>query len=320
MSPPSLPAPSPLPPPIPPPPSLPIPPPLSLPPLFPLSHPHTQLDPRLFPREPQWLNCLGSQPHLRGYPCGLWMLMHTVTLLTLPVKARSSLSSRHKVNTKEALHILSSFVKTFFSCETCRTHFSEMALTLADSDVLYNGDAVLWLWEAHNTVNNRLKNAPSTDPTQPKVLFPLHNMCPYCYTRVGQDAADHRDGSKPSWNNTAFSEGESLLHSPIAKRDIDFFWNRTAVLLFLWNFYCVNRSDHTAPFEILHAAWPQTFERDHDVPKLPHIARNDLEFSIYDLGLCVLAYLVCGGLLAVLAHWLVVRKRVTFSRTLLPLR
>ena len=242
--------------------------------------------------------------------------MHTVTILTLPVKARSSLSSRHKINTKEALHILSDFVKTFFSCESCRAHFSEMALTLADSGVLNNGDAVLWLWEAHNTVNNRLVNAVSTDPTQPKVLFPLHNMCPYCYAQVDPD---HRGESKPFWNNTDFTEGESLLRSPAAKRNVNYLWNKTAVLLFLWNFYRVNKSDHTAPFEILHAAWPGAFVHDHGVPKLLHIARNNLEFSVYDIGLCLLAYLACGVLLAALAHWLVVRRRLSFRRALLPL-
>lgn len=241
------------------------------------------------------------------------MLMHTTTLLTLPVKARSSLPPHHRIKTKEALHILSNFVKQFFSCETCRTHFSEMAQTLSDSGVLHHGDAVLWLWEAHNTVNKRLKDDLSTDPFQPKVLFPSHHMCPYCYTQVGQGTEGRNN---PSWDNTGFREGESMLHSP--EGNFRYSWNKTAVLLFLWNFYLVDRSDNTTSFEVLHAAWPERYQNR--AIRVPQSANNDLEFNIYDIGFCLLAYLACGGLLAILAHWLVVRRRKTFLRTLLPLR
>ena len=272
-----------------------------------------QLDPHLFPKEPRWSNCLGSKPHFRGYPCSLWMLMHTTTLLTLPVKARSSLPPQHRIKTKEALHILSNFVKQFLSCESCRTHFSQMAQTLSNSGILHHGDAVLWLWEAHNTVNNRLKNDLSTDPVQPKALFPSYQTCPYCYTRAGQETGG---GHYPSWDNTGFREGESMLHSP--EENFRYYWNKTAVLLFLWNFYLVDRSDNTTSFEVLHAAWPERY-RNSPI-RVPRSANNDLEFNIYDIGFCLLAYLACGGLLAVLAYWLIVRRKKSFSRTLLPLR
>ena len=97
-----------------------------------------------------------------------------------------------------------------------------------------------------------------------------------------------------------------------------YYWNKTAVLLFLWNFYLVDRSDNTTSFEVLHAAWPERY-RNSPI-RVPRSANNDLEFNIYDIGFCLLAYLACGGLLAVLAHWLIVRRKKTFSRTLLPLR
>lgn len=77
------------------------------------------------------------------------------------------------------------FVKHFLSCEECSKHFNEMAEARRLSAVVEPQEAVLWLWRAHNEVNQRLKGAPSDDPAFPKQQFPPASICPNC--RSGAD-------------------------------------------------------------------------------------------------------------------------------------
>ena len=144
------------------------------------------------------------------------------------------------------------FVKNFFSCEECRTHFTEMAEELRKKPISYEGDAILWLWEAHNIVNIRLKDDPSSDPQHPKALFPPYKLCPYCYTRGRHSLAD----SLPDLGNVGFCLGESLLPDYHNVEDIQFTWNRTAVLLFLINFYGMGQFNNIPRHHLVAAAWP----------------------------------------------------------------
>jgi len=41
-------------------------------------------------------------------------------------------------------------------------------------------EAVLWLWEAHNVVNKRLKGDLTEDPVHPKIQFPSVTSCMTC--------------------------------------------------------------------------------------------------------------------------------------------
>ena len=112
-----------------------------------------------------------------------------------------------------------------------------MALSLSTEPLQHDGDAVLWLWEAHNSVNKRLEGGASTDPMFPKVQFPARDVCPYCYV----------SGDNPEPGAIA------MVEAPDA--DSRRIWNRTAVLLFLWNFYSLNHSDFTTANVVLKAAW-----------------------------------------------------------------
>lgn len=42
-------------------------------------------------------------------------------------------------------------------------------------------NTVLWLWEAHNEVNDRLKGDETEDPEFPKIQFPTKESCKSCY-------------------------------------------------------------------------------------------------------------------------------------------
>jgi len=50
------------------------------------------------------------------------------------------------------------------------------------SSVVRADEAVLWLWRAHNEVNERLKGAASEDPAFPKQQFPPASLCPSCHS------------------------------------------------------------------------------------------------------------------------------------------
>jgi thiol oxidase len=48
-------------------------------------------------------------------------------------------------------------------------------------------EAILWLWRAHNNVNRRLVDSPSSDPQFPKQQFPPRFLCPDCRLANAQD-------------------------------------------------------------------------------------------------------------------------------------
>ena len=62
-------------------------------------------------------------------------------------------------------------------------------------------DVILWLWDAHNQVNARLRRTPqNTDPYYPKVQWPTPSLCPTCRATV-ESVFDNDDD--PLWNRTA---------------------------------------------------------------------------------------------------------------------
>ena len=270
------------------------------------------------------------------------MLMHTLTILTLPLPHPAHTVTQPTPNSRETLRILSGFVRNFFSCEHCRKHFSKMTESLrSESKVHHDGDAVLWLWEAHNAVNKRLTKDVSSDPEYPKSLFPTSKTCPYCYRQTV--SANSTTLVHPTFNNTGFVEGEGLVewqgHSTDANNDditsskFNYVWNRTAVLLYLWNFYQLNPPSqrtagsqsgihHFKPVEILEAAWPRKFKNtEHLHHKYYGLGkyRMDLDrghghvggigFNGIDKGICFMSYMMCFVFLGSVGLWLYKRRR-----------
>lgn len=224
----------------------------------------SKLDQTVFPLHPVWESCSGSKAAYRGFPCGLWSLMHTVTILSLTNGTSSQISSGiSHFNTREVLNALIEFVRNFFSCEPCRHHFSQMADTLQSHPLSYNGDAVLWLWEVHNVVNQRLQDDISTDPKHPKIPFPPHNLCPYCYVNTEKNSRDFDERAQyVGFDDVKFTPGESLVQAQMNLSNQgtpSFFWNRTAVFLFLYNFYTPADHPHQSLTTILQAAWPRNY-------------------------------------------------------------
>lgn len=148
-----------------------------------------ETDSAFLPEKTEYLGCKGSEEGKRGYPCSLWTLFHT---LSVSAYKHNNLTSRSSPEFKpqEILEVMTKYVENFFGCRHCAKHFLEMA-SEPRQIFTYEG-SVLWLWHAHNRVNNRLKGDETEDKQFPKQLFPSQQSCPHC--RIGK----HR--GLPIWN------------------------------------------------------------------------------------------------------------------------
>uniref|UniRef100_A0A6G1S3Y6 Sulfhydryl oxidase n=1 Tax=Aceria tosichella TaxID=561515 RepID=A0A6G1S3Y6_9ACAR len=89
--------------------------------------------------------------------------------------------------TRFTLANIINFVRYYLPCTNCAAHFSCMVehstgLKFTNDHKQAWPDAhLLWLWEAHNRVNERTRGTHSEDPTRPKHIFPTYGACPHCY-------------------------------------------------------------------------------------------------------------------------------------------
>ncbi|XP_023556009.1 sulfhydryl oxidase 2 [Octodon degus] len=130
----------------------------------------------------RWVGCQGSRPELRGYPCSLWKLFHTLTVQASS-HPEALAGTGFEGDPQAVLQAVRRYVRTFFGCEECGQHFEEMAVESLDT-VKTADQAVLWLWRRHNAVNSRLAGQLSEDPKFPKVPWPTPDLCPACHEEV----------------------------------------------------------------------------------------------------------------------------------------
>ncbi|XP_008552097.2 sulfhydryl oxidase 2 [Microplitis demolitor] len=125
----------------------------------------------------QWVGCRSSSTStLRGYPCGVWMMWHTLTV-NYAIENGKSMSVD---KSKWILTTMHGYIKNFFGCSDCAEHFISMAEELKLFDIDNADDAVLWLWKAHNQVNSRLAGDFTEDPEFPKIQYPSKENCQKC--------------------------------------------------------------------------------------------------------------------------------------------
>ncbi|XP_028759509.1 sulfhydryl oxidase 2 isoform X1 [Neltuma alba] len=120
-----------------------------------------------------WMFCRGSKNETRGFSCGLWVLLH-------------SLSVRIDDGESEfAFNTTCEFVHNYFICEECRQHFYKMCSSVK-SPFNKAREFALWLWSAHNEVNERLMKEEAAlgtgDPKFPKLIWPPKQLCSSCYS------------------------------------------------------------------------------------------------------------------------------------------
>uniref|UniRef100_A0A914E5V3 Sulfhydryl oxidase n=1 Tax=Acrobeloides nanus TaxID=290746 RepID=A0A914E5V3_9BILA len=124
-----------------------------------------------------WVACKGSKPYLRGYTCGLWTLLHSLTVEAYRLNKDDS--KFQPIPT--LLEPMKQFIIKYLSCEICAQNFKRESATL-NTGVKKIEDTVLWLWRTHNSVNKRLAGDASEDPKFPKRQFPPSFLCIECQT------------------------------------------------------------------------------------------------------------------------------------------
>ncbi|KAM7415501.1 hypothetical protein PAMA_017825 [Pampus argenteus] len=129
--------------------------------------------------ELRWVGCQGSRAGLRGYPCSLWTLFHVLTIqheATPTALDNTALED----DTAAVLQVMRRYIRTFFGCEQCGRHFEQAAAASMET-VLSREQQILWLWNQHNMVNNRLAGSLSDDPLFPKSPWPSPSLCSSCH-------------------------------------------------------------------------------------------------------------------------------------------
>lgn len=128
----------------------------------------------------RWVGCASSSGTKRRFPCSLWTMFHHLT-----VAADEQEKSTDPLEVLDAMH---GYVKHFFGCTDCSRHFQEMAAKNKMWSITSKDMAILWLWSAHNEVNERLHGDETEDVEFPKVQFPTRDICPKCY-KVASNAS-----------------------------------------------------------------------------------------------------------------------------------
>ncbi|KAG0465536.1 hypothetical protein HPP92_019700 [Vanilla planifolia] len=141
-----------------------------------------------------WIFCRGSRNETRGYSCGLWILLHALSVRVGDGEAQ------------QAFIATCDFIHNFFKCEECRRHFHEMCSS-APSPFRTARSYVLWLWSSHNKVNERLMAVEQEwrtgDSRYPKMLWPPPQICASCSTST----------IKPKTGNTKLNWNEDEVYN-----------------------------------------------------------------------------------------------------------
>ncbi|XXG65545.1 hypothetical protein AAC387_Pa05g3218 [Persea americana] len=124
-----------------------------------------------------WTFCRGSKNETRGFSCGLWVLLHSLTVRVEDGESHLAFTA------------ICEFIRNFFICEECRQHFYAMCSSVS-APLNTTQSFALWLWGAHNSVNERLMKEEAAvgtgDPKYPKIVWPPKSLCPSCYLSLSR--------------------------------------------------------------------------------------------------------------------------------------
>ncbi|KAF7827708.1 sulfhydryl oxidase 2 isoform X1 [Senna tora] len=123
------------------------------------------------------------------YPTDLWSASNRKTIVEICSAAAARMIPEALVRIEDGesqftFNAMCDFVHNFFICEECRQHFYRMCTSISNP---FNKarDFALWLWNAHNKVNERLMKEEASlgtgDPKFPKMIWPPKQLCPTCY-------------------------------------------------------------------------------------------------------------------------------------------
>nr|PNR34183.1 hypothetical protein PHYPA_024000 [Physcomitrium patens] len=112
-----------------------------------------------------WKACDGKG---RGYSCGLWLLLHSLTVRVQEFEATF------------AKLAIEAFVDDFYKCDHCRDHFRNATTRSQASSQISKRDLVLWLWRIHNMITEVVASEEHKTEGNSSKLWPAENDCPAC--------------------------------------------------------------------------------------------------------------------------------------------
>lgn len=187
-------------------------------------------------KEREWSsNC--SHGEESGYNCGVWHLMHIITV-GVPQWNIATDDADLRVSTTDAGEVLKDFIYNFFPCEECRKNFVAMYQNCKfnrcerfhlDTSHKKVGDwkeLPIWLWEVHNDISVRIMSEkrranghsiPGSHDEQ-RARWPPEDECEKCWRFGGkwEHKAVYRYLRKHYWSEEHLGEADltGLLDGP----------------------------------------------------------------------------------------------------------
>ncbi|XP_017039731.1 sulfhydryl oxidase 2 [Drosophila ficusphila] len=115
-----------------------------------------------------YVGCISNRSSLRGFPCSFWKLFHFLTV------------EGNHFNVPSVLQIFQGYVRYFMDCQECGKRLSQFEEMQSLKNVTNYDQQILWLWRAHNFINEKLAGDSTEDPQFPRIQFPSKNDCPSC--------------------------------------------------------------------------------------------------------------------------------------------
>jgi Erv1 / Alr family len=155
------------------------------------------------PPSPQWsLSCTKGVTGM-GYSCGLWQLIHIVSVGLVEYNLMIGANDDHvlselSITTTDAAETIRNFVEHFFACDICRTNFLQAydacahdrchRLSADEMDTDQWIQFPIWLFETHNAVNVRLlheraqrEHRSVSHANEIQAQWPTRTACPICW-------------------------------------------------------------------------------------------------------------------------------------------
>lgn len=219
----------------------------------------------------KWVSCSMSDRYNKGYTCSLWLLFHSLTVgeysRAAPVRTRPTM----------VLSTMKGYITKFLGCTVCSSNFEKETESLEISLTVRNS-SVLWLWDTHNRVNQRLNlENHSNQRSLSKVIFPHKDLCQSCIktdiTKLEMD-------------------GKTLT-------DVD--WDMKSILSFLVEHYRPERV--VTPKELASLLTKIAGKVRYDIVTDANRSADQWKihsiFSAGDISLCLFLYLACIVMVAV---------------------
>lgn len=156
--------------------------------------------------EQPYISCKGSAPYLRGYPCGIWLLFHSLTVQEYLKQTNTSVKKTNfTLPPHTVLRTMKGYITNFFPCDTCVQNFDKDTVNL-EAQLVHPNSSIIWLWQEHNKINLLLKNVSNDDPEWPKQAYPAYECCKKCYLNEPGKLEKLDDLNRMKWNQTEVVE------------------------------------------------------------------------------------------------------------------